>query len=136
MNLLLAQAALEASIVRWEQVLMGLTTIASLLVAISAWRKSSATASTATTVAAAVASAQSKECAVDHSAIRSIILEQNMTLKGQSDHLKQQTESLTKMVDSFTTLANSLALRDQDIGFHHKEVVRLLMDISKKLETE
>jgi hypothetical protein len=120
---MIAQAATEvATYVKWEQVLMGLTTIASLLVAIAAWRKSSVKEATVY-----ASTEQSKQCAVDHAGIRGIMLEQGATLR-------TATENLTRMVDAFSALAHSLALRDKDYTIHHAEVLRLLADISKKLE--
>lgn len=138
MTPLLAQIDLSTQPVQYGHIGYAIGLGLSLIMAWLSYRKSNQTAqateNTATTVAAAVAAAQSKECANDHSGLRTILLEQGVNLRAQTELLKTQNENLTKMVNAFSAQAHSLALRDKDVTFHHSEVIRLLNDISDKLK--
>jgi hypothetical protein len=70
---------------------------------------------------------QSDGCKYDHDGLRGILVAQGAAL---TEMVKQQAQA----VKAFSELAHGLAMNHRDILDHHKEVSRVLGDISKKLE--
>jgi hypothetical protein len=72
---------------------------------------------------------QSAGCRYDHEGIRGILVSQGAAL---TELVKQQGAA----VAAFSELAHNLTLNHRDIITHHKDVTRILGDISTKLEKQ
>jgi hypothetical protein len=71
--------------------------------------------------------AQSEGCKYDHEGIRGILVTQGAAL---AESVRQQG----RQVDAFSTLAHSMEMNHKDVMQHHRDVARVLAEISDKLE--